>query len=81
MAGTWSQELIQMPQRAAAYWLDSPGLFSLLSSRTQGQQSRNVTIHRQSETLLDLTGLKPRYGLARLSLVGDVEGNLNLSLF
>jgi hypothetical protein len=34
-AGTWRRELMQRPWRDAAYWLDSPGLLSLLSYRTQ----------------------------------------------
>lgn len=29
-AGAWRQELMQRPQRNAAYWLAPPGLFSLL---------------------------------------------------
>jgi len=32
--GTWRQELMQRLWRDAAYWLASPGLFSLFSYRT-----------------------------------------------
>jgi hypothetical protein len=44
-AGTWGQELMQRPWRGAAYWLASPGLFSLLSYRTQDYQPRDGTMH------------------------------------
>ena len=36
------QELMQRPWREVPYWLDSPGLLSLLSYRTQGYQPRMV---------------------------------------
>ena len=46
MAGFWRQELMQRPWRAAAaYWLTSPGLLSLLSHRTQDPQPRDSTTH------------------------------------
>jgi hypothetical protein len=37
------QELMQRPQRNISYWLASPGLLSLLSSRTQDYQPRDGT--------------------------------------
>jgi hypothetical protein len=40
-AGTWRQELMYRPWRVATYWLASPGLFSLLSYRTQDHQPRD----------------------------------------
>jgi hypothetical protein len=39
------QELMQRPWRDVTYWLASPGLLSLLSSWTQGHQSRDGTTH------------------------------------
>ena len=41
------QKLMQRPWRGAAYWLASPGLFSLLSYRTQNYQPRDDTTHNQ----------------------------------
>ena len=41
--GTWRQELMQRPQRNAAYWLASPSLPSLLSYRTKEYQAREGT--------------------------------------
>ena len=44
-AESWRQELMQRPWKGAAYWLVSPGLLSLLSSRTPDQQLRNGITH------------------------------------
>jgi hypothetical protein len=41
MAGTRGKELMQGPQRDAAYWLAPHGLLSLLSYRTQDHHSRD----------------------------------------
>jgi hypothetical protein len=40
------QELMQRPWRDMLYWLASPGLFSLLSYRTQDYQSRDGPTHK-----------------------------------
>jgi hypothetical protein len=40
------QELKQKPWRDALYWLASPGLFSLLSYRTQDYQPRDGPTHK-----------------------------------
>ena len=45
-AGTWRQELMQRPWRDVFYWLASPGLFSLLSYRTQDYHPRDGTTHK-----------------------------------
>jgi hypothetical protein len=39
------QELMQRPWRDVTYWFASPGLFSLLSYRTQDYQLRDSTTH------------------------------------
>jgi len=44
-AGTWRQELIQRPQRGAAYLIAFSGLLSLISYRTQDYQARDGTTH------------------------------------
>jgi hypothetical protein len=44
-AGTWRQELMQMPWRDAAYWLAPHGLLRLLSYRTQDHQAKDGTAH------------------------------------
>ena len=49
-AGTWRQELIQTPWRGAAYWIAPPGMFSLLSYRTQDYQPRDGTTHKGPPT-------------------------------
>lgn len=51
-AGTWKQELMQRPQRGAAYLLASHGLLRLLSHRTRDHQLRDGTTHN---------GLGPSY--------------------
>jgi hypothetical protein len=40
------QELMQRPWRDVSYWLDSPGLLSLLSYRTQDYQPRDGPTHK-----------------------------------
>jgi hypothetical protein len=45
------QELMQKPQRNAAYWFASPGLLSLLSYRTKDYQPRDSTTHNGPSTL------------------------------
>jgi hypothetical protein len=40
------QELMQRPGRDAPYWLAVPGLFSLLSYRTQDYQPRDSPTHK-----------------------------------
>ena len=42
-AGTWRQQLMQKPWRGAAYWCAQRSLLSLLSYRTQEDQSRDGT--------------------------------------
>jgi hypothetical protein len=44
-AGAWRQEMMQRPQKFAAYWLAPHGLLSLLSYRTQNHQPRVGTTH------------------------------------
>ena len=39
------QELMQRPWRGVTYWLASPGLFNLLSYRTQDYHPRDGTTH------------------------------------
>jgi hypothetical protein len=45
------QELMQRPWRDVLYWLDSPGLLSLLSYRTQDYQPRDGTTHKGTSPL------------------------------
>jgi hypothetical protein len=40
------QELMQRPWRDVSYWLASPGLFSLLSYKTQDYQPREGPTHK-----------------------------------
>jgi hypothetical protein len=40
------QERMQRPWRDVTYWLAYPGLFSLLSYRTQDYQPRNGPTHK-----------------------------------
>jgi hypothetical protein len=40
------QELMQRPWRNVLYWLASPGLFSLLSYRTQDYQPKDGPTHK-----------------------------------
>ena len=44
-AGTWRQELMQRPQRGAAYWLAPGGLLSLLPYKAQNYQPKGGPIH------------------------------------
>jgi hypothetical protein len=44
-AGAWRKELMKRPWRGAAYWIASPGFFSLLSYRTQDHQPRDGTTY------------------------------------
>jgi hypothetical protein len=46
-AGTWKQELMQRPERGAAYWRTPRGLLSLLSYRPQDHQSRDSNTHNE----------------------------------
>jgi hypothetical protein len=45
------QELMQRPWRDVTYWLASPGLFSLLSYRTQDHQPRDGSTHNRLSNL------------------------------
>jgi hypothetical protein len=45
------QELMQRPWRDVSYWLASPGLLNLLSSRTQDYQPRDGTTHNRPSPL------------------------------
>jgi hypothetical protein len=44
------QELMQRPWRDVTYWLASPGLLSLLASRTQDYQPKDGTIYNGPPT-------------------------------
>ena len=46
------QDLMQKPWRDISWWFASPGLFSLLSYRTQNYQPRDCTTHK-GPSLLD----------------------------
>jgi hypothetical protein len=56
------QELMQRPWKDVLYWLASPGLFNLLSYRTQGYQPRDGTTHNGPSSIGHQLGKCPLAG-------------------